>query len=181
MKKTIPLFILLAACFAFPVRSLALRHKVPRYLKKETTVDMSQMNRIFLGWVDLGVDGWAAHGYDSKEQWSEVIDGLNEEFASQVAAVDLPGKTIVRAKRPGDDDAKGCDLAIRFTDVYVDYDNYHLVLGIQFIDPRTGQVLGSIPVRPYYGNDWGLRQYLAAALKEVGIKLHVEVMGGSDR
>jgi hypothetical protein len=34
-----------------------------------------------------------------------------------------------------------------------------------------------IPVRPYYGNDWGLRGFLTEALKEVGLKVGVEVTG----
>ena len=56
--------------------------------------------------------------------------------------------------------SKDCDLYVKFTDVHVDYDNYHLILAIHFIDPKTGHEIGSIPVRPYYGNDWGLRGYL---------------------
>lgn len=30
---------------------------------------------------------------------------------------------------------------------------------------------------PYYGNAWGLRNYLKAALDEVGTKIQVEVTG----
>jgi hypothetical protein len=36
-----------------------------------------------------------------------------------------------------------------------------------------------IPVRPHYGNDWGLKNYLKAALDEVGTKVQVEVTGQS--
>jgi len=32
-------------------------------------------------------------------------------------------------------------------------------------------------VRPYYGNDWGLKNYLKAALDEVGTKVQLEVTG----
>jgi hypothetical protein len=38
-----------------------------------------------------------------------------------------------------------------------------------------------IPVRPYYGNDWGLRNYLKAALDEVGTKVQVEVTGAQGK
>jgi hypothetical protein len=45
------------------------------------------------------------------------------------------------------------------------------------IDPRTNSEIASIPLRPYYGNDWGLKNYLKAALDEVGTKVQVEVTG----
>jgi hypothetical protein len=72
---------------------------------------------------------------------------------------------------------RGTDLYIKFSDVRVDYNNYHLILSIHFIDPRTNSEIASIPLRPYYGNDWGLKNYLKAALDEVGTKVQVEVTG----
>ena len=45
--------VLLLLCISFPT-SLEARHAVKRYLTKESTVDMSKMNHIFFGWVDLG-------------------------------------------------------------------------------------------------------------------------------
>jgi hypothetical protein len=91
----------------------------------------------------------------------------------------LPGRTIVAAKDKGEDITTGCDLYIKFSDVYVDYDHYHLVLSIHFIDPKTNTEIGKIPARPYYGDDWGLKGYLNWALKEVGTKLAVEVTGAA--
>jgi len=163
-------------CLAFPGQIMAGRHTVKRYLNKETTVDMSKMNRIFIGWVDMHEDSWAAipQGYSSKQEWADVISGLNN---SHVIASNLEGHTLVFAKSKDDEDAQGCDLYVKFTDVVVDYNNYHLILAIHFIDPKTGQEIGSIPVRPYYGNAWGLRGYLNEALKEVGVKLRVEITG----
>jgi len=52
-----------------------------------------------------------------------------------------------------------------------------LILSIHFIDPKTSSEIAMIPVRPYYGNDWGLKNYLKAALDEVGTKVQVEVTG----
>jgi len=137
---------------------------------------MSKMNRVFVGWVDMHEEGWAAipQGYSSKQEWADVIASLNN---SHVIASNLNGHTLVFAKNKDDEDAKDCDLYVKFTDVVVDYNNYHLILAIHFIDPKTNQELGMIPVRPYYGNDWGLRGYLNEALKEVGVKLRVEITG----
>lgn len=177
MKRFIVILATFLLCLTFPAQMMAGRHSVKRYLTKETTVDMSKMNRVFIGWVDMHEDGWAAipQGYSSKQEWADVIGSLND---SHMVASSLTGRTLVFAKNKDDADTKDCDLYVKFTDVVVDYNNYHLILGIHFIDPKTGQEIGSIPVRPYYGNAWGLRGYLNEALKEVGVKLGVEINGG---
>jgi hypothetical protein len=181
MKRFIITAVLFSLCLAFPTPSFAGRHSVPRYLNKESSTDMKNMNKIFVGWVDMGPDEWAAHGYDTKTEWVDVIGSLNAAFASSLRATYLPGKTIVAAKDKDDINAAGCDLYIKFSDVSVDYNNYHLILSIHFIDPKTNTEIAVIPVRPYYGNDWGLRGFLTEALKDVGVKLHVEVTGESGK
>jgi|SRR5580658_1211484 hypothetical protein len=179
IKRLVVVAALLLLCISFPPPSLAARHKVPRYLTKETTVDMKDMNHVFLGWVDLGADEWAYRGYSTKDEWVNVIDSLNAEFARSLQVTYLPGRTITAAKNKLEENTAGNDLYIKFSDVRVDYDNYHLILSIHFIDPKTNAEIGSIPTRPYYGNDWGLKNYLKAALDEVGTKLQVEVTGES--
>ena len=160
MKRFVIPAVLFSLCLALPAPMMAGRHSVPRYLNKETAADMKNMNRIFIGWVDLGPDDWGAHGYSTKTEWTNVIESLNSSFNSNLLATYLPGKTLVAAKGKDDTNAAGYDLYIKFSDVHVDYDNYHLILAIHFIDPKTNTEIGSIPVRPYYGNDWGLRGYL---------------------
>jgi len=172
MKRLATIAALLLLCLSLPA-SLEARHKVPRYLNKESTVDMSNMNHIFIGWVDLGADDWALHGYESKAEWADIIGSLNSSFSRNL----VPGRTIIAAKTKEDENASGNDLYIKFSDVRVDYDNYHLILSIHFIDPKTSSEIAMIPVRPYYGNDWGLKNYLKAALDEVGTKVQVEVTG----
>jgi hypothetical protein len=176
MKRLLVAAAVLLLAMSFPM-SLEARHGVKRYLTKESAVDMKNMNHIFLGWVDMNPDEWAFHGYSTKTEWTDVIGSLNAEFLRSLQVTYLPGRTITGAKDKGDENAVGNDLYIKFSDVRVDYDNYHLILAIHFIDPKTNQEIASIPVRPYYGNDWGLRNYLKAALDEVGTKLEVEVTG----
>jgi hypothetical protein len=175
MKHLTMAAVLLLLSISSPTHSAAARHKVPRYLNKESTVDMSNMNRIFVGWVDLGADDWALYGYENKTDWADIIGSLNSSFSRNL----VPGRTIVSAKDKGDENAAGNDLYIKFSDVRVDYNNYHLILSMHFIDPKTNSEIAAIPVRPYYGNDWGLKNYLKAALDEVGTKVQVEVMGGT--
>lgn len=172
MKRLAMMAALLLLCISFPV-SMEARHKVPRYLNKESTVDMSNMNRIFVGWVDLGPDDWALYGYENKTDWADIIGSLNSSFSRNL----VPGRTTVSAKDKGDENAAGDNLYIKFSDVRVDYNNYHLILSIHFIDPKTNSEIATIPVRPYYGNDWGLKNYLKAALDEVGTKVQLEVTG----
>lgn len=168
--------ILLLLCTFFPA-SLSARHKVPRYLNKETSVDMSNMSRIFVGWVDLEPDAWALFDYHSRADWTEVIGSLNADFARGLQATYLHGRTITAAKEKADENASGNDLYIKFSDVRVDYDNEHLILSIHFIDPKTHAEIAAIPVRPYYGDGHNVAEYLKAALDEVGTKLQVEVTG----
>ena len=177
MKRLVAILAAFLFCFAFPAQTAAGRHSVKRYLTKETTVDMSKMNRIFVGWVDMHEDDYGAHGYSNKQDWVDVINSLNSSLNSNLISNYLAGRTLVPAKNKDDENAQDCDLYVKFTDVRVDYDNYHLILAIHFIDPKTNQEIGAIPVRPYYGNDWGLRGYLNEALKEVGLKLRVEITG----
>ena len=173
MKRLAFTATLLLLCVSFPLPSLASRHKVPRYLTKESTVDMANMNHIFVGWVDLGADDWALWGYGNKTDWTDIIGSLNSSFSRSL----VPGRTITSAKDKGDENAAGNDLYLKFSDVRVDYNNYHLILSIHFIDPKTNSEIAAIPVRPYYGNAWGLKNYLKAALDEVSTKVQVEVTG----
>jgi hypothetical protein len=173
MKRLVVAAILLLLCVSLPA-SLEARHAVERYLTKETTVDMKNMDHIFLGWVDLGPDEWALYGYGSRADWADIISSLNASFSRCV-----PGRTIAAAKGREDENAAGNDLYIKFSDVRIDYENYHLILSMHFIDPKTNSEIGSIPARPYYGNDWGFKNYLIAALDEVCTKLQVEVTGES--
>ena len=97
MKRLAIIAALLLICIAFPTPSAGERHSVPRYLTKESTVDMKNMNRIFVGWVNLDPDEWAAHGYATKTEWTDIIAFLNAGFASNLQTTYLSGRTIVAA------------------------------------------------------------------------------------
>jgi hypothetical protein len=181
MKRFVIPAVLFSLCLALPAPLMAGRHSVPRYLNKEIAPDMKNMNHIFVSWVDMHEEDWGAHGYMSKQEWADVISSLNASLGSNLIATYLPGRNVVMAKSKDEAAPANADLIVKFSDVRVDYDNYHLILAIHFIDTKSNTEIGVIPVRPYYGNDWGLRGYLNEALKDVGIKLHVEVTGESGK
>jgi hypothetical protein len=167
--------ILLVCAAAQP--ALAVRRRGAKlYPHKETAADMRGMQRIFLGWVDLKEDDWAVHGYSNKQEWASNIPALNSAFR-YICQSYLAGKTVDGAKQKGDENAAGYDLYIKISDVMIDYSKYHLYMSIHFIDPKTNTEIGSIPARPYFGNDWGFVNYLRAALDEASQKIRVEITG----
>lgn len=186
MRRFVVTATFLLLCILLPTALEA--HRVKRYLKKESTVDMKNMNHIFLGWVDLNPDSWVLYQHEgtlwnrgapfSKAEWTDAINSLNSLFQQSCQSRYLSGRTIAGAKGNGDENAEGKDLYIKFSEVRIDYDNSHLILSIHFIDPKTNSEIATIPVRPYYGDASGVSEYLKAALDEVGTKLEVEVTGG---
>jgi len=187
MKRLMVTATLLLLCILLPT---ALEGRgVKRYLKKESTVDMKNMNHIFLGWVGFSPDAWMFYRHKTafflstgdpftKEEWTDAISSLNSLFQSDLQSRYLPGRTITAAKEKGDENGPGNDLYIKFSDVRIDYDNSQLFLSIHFIDPKTNSEIAMIPLRPYYGDASGILECLKAALEEVGTKLQVEVTGG---
>ena len=160
--------------------SLAVRRRGAKlYPDKETTADMSGKSKIFVGWVDMNEGDYAAHGYPSKEVWALKIQEINLELL-RLCQIKLEGKTVVGAKSKDDVNAAGNDLYIKFTDVKIDYSHYHIYLAIHFIDPATNQEIGSLPDRPYFGNDWGLVNYIKNAMDEAAQKIKVEIVGAGD-
>jgi hypothetical protein len=167
----------LFACAGARPSLAANRRGAKLYPDKETAADMSGLKRIFVGWVDLKEEDWAAHGYSTRDEWATQVAGINISFLRQCEIKLLGGRTVAGAKDKGDENAAGYDLYIKFSDVIIDYSKYHLYLSIHFIDPKTNAEIGMIPARPYFGNDWGFEKYLKAALDEASQKLKVEVVG----
>lgn len=147
-------------------------------LTKESAVDMTAMNGVFLGWVDMVPDDWSIHGYNDKAEWSATINRLNNAFQRMCQTQFLSGRTVTGANEKGDKNIADSDLYIKFSDVRIDYKNYCLYLSMQFIDRKTNTKIAVIPTRAYYGNEWGFERYLQAALDEVGKKIQVEILGG---
>jgi hypothetical protein len=172
--------VILLVCMLTQPGIAANRRGAKLYPDKETTADMSGMNRIFIGWVDFREDDYALHGYSTKADWATQVGVLNLELQRLCQGKYLVGKTVDGAKQKGDENAAGYDLYLKFSDVLIDYSKYHLHLSIHFIDPKTNTEIGVIPARPYFGNDWGLVNYLKNAEDEISQKIKVEIMGRTE-
>ena len=149
MKRCVIPAVFFSICLVFPTPMMAHRNKVTEYRNKETTIDMSNMKRVFVSWVDLPTEEGALYGYEIAD-WIALMTGLNQSLAHCVA-----DRTVTAAKDKDDTNFAGNDLYIKFQDVRIDYEHYHLIVGIHFIDPKTNTEIGMITARPYYGNDWG--------------------------
>ena len=174
MKRVVFLIFGLLTCLALPT---SLEAKPKRYLKKETAANMIGMQKVFVGWVDLEPDDWALHGYRGKQEWEEGVNTLNRALLRLCQTMYLKGRTVAGAENKNDTNTAVHDLYVRFSDVRVDHNRYSLYLSIQFLDAKTNAVLGTLPMRPYYGNAWGFIPYLRAAMEEVALKLEVEITG----
>ena len=170
MKRVVVISLLLF-CMVLPA-SLMARDKKPN-------VDMSNMNRIFLGWVDLDPYNFAELGY-SKAEWADVIGNANATFQQKCQSKYLAGRTIALAKDKGDENAAGNDLYIKFSDAAFGGD-YRLRVSVHFIDPKTNSEIASIPLEKYTGRRCGLVSCLNKELEEVGRKLQLDVTGDTKK
>jgi len=146
-------------------------------LNKETSADMSGAKKVFIGWVDLSPDQWALWGYSGKDDWAEIIKGLNVGFQGNCQGY-LEGRTVTAAKDRTDEHRAGSDLYVKFSGVSIDGNSYGIRLTIQFIDPKTNAEIASIPSRLYYEKrEFKFQLYLQAALEDIAKKVAVEVTG----
>jgi len=134
---------------------------------EDTTGQLNSYNKIFFGWVDFDKNLWSLYGYSSMEDWSNVIDQLNNVLQASCKTQHLSKKSIKGAVKKDDKGYAGNDLYLEFSDVKIDYDNYHLYLAIDFIDAKTQKIVYSIPRTMYYGSAWGFENFLKAALEKV--------------
>ena len=149
---------------------------------KETTADMSGTKKVFLGWVDLPVDQWNLWGYSGREEWSEVINDLNQEFQNSCQTHYLEGMVVTAAKNRTDENTVGNDLAVKFSDVRIDSKTYGITLSIHFIDPKTKSEIAVVPPHLYYEKRmFRFQAFMREALEDVGKKMQVEITGASKR
>jgi hypothetical protein len=167
MKRLLVSSVLLLLCFSSPTSVQA--------RGKESTVDMRNMNHIFLGWIDLDPEKFLDLGY-SRAEWADVIAGVNSRFQKNCQSQYLSGRTVTAAKDKADENPAGNDLYIKFSDVSFGT-NYRLLVSIHFIDPKTNAEIASIPARTFGGSLCGLVDCLEQELDKVGAKLQTEVEG----
>ena len=130
-------------------------------------VDMSNMKKVFVGWVDLSPDEYHLLDYDTKADWVAVIDKVNASFQADLQSNYLAGRTLTMAKNREDENAAGNDLYIKFTNVSEDK-GYRLHIAVHFIDPKTNTELAVIPEDRYGAHVCGLEGCIEKELDKVG-------------
>jgi len=133
----------------------------------KSSVDMSNMNKIFVGWVDLDPDTYRVLDYDTKAEWATVIDNINAYFQDDLKSNYLAGRTLTMAKNKDDVNAAGNDLYIKFTNASEDK-GYRLHIAVHFIDPKTNTELAVIPEVRYGAHLCALVGCMEKELGKVG-------------
>jgi hypothetical protein len=133
----------------------------------KSSADMSNMNKIFVGWVDLDPDEYRVLDYDTKAEWATVIDNINAYFQEDLKSNYLAGRTLTMAKNKDDVNAAGTDLYIKFTNASEDK-GYRLHIAVHFIDPKTNAELAVIPEDRYGAHLCGLVGCMEKEVDKVG-------------
>jgi hypothetical protein len=142
--------------------------------KKETSVDMTTMKDVFIGWVDISPDDWKALGYESEQAWSNVIVSNNQYFQDKCRK-NLPGFQISGAKSKSEENASNQSLYVKFSEVKFDTGSYRLYLSIHFIDPKSGSEIASIPKQSFRGGHFSVNSCMQGALDKLADKLQDEI------
>jgi hypothetical protein len=156
--------------FALLAVALLLFFTLPSSIEARATksgIDMSNKNKIFVGWVDLSPDEYRLLDYDSKADWATVIDNVNTNFQSDLKSEFLVGRTLTMAKNREDTNPGDSDLYIKFTDASEDK-GYRLHIAVHFIDPKTNTELAVIPADRYGAHVCTLEGCIEKELDKIG-------------
>ena len=135
--------------------------------QKPSAIDMTNIHRVFLGWVEISSDNYHEQGYRNREEWLNVIGEANRNFSKNCQELKgLAGRTVTVAKDKDDVSTSGNDLYIKFTDAQVDR-KYRLHVAVHFIDLKTNAEIGSVPLEVYKAHFCGLVGCIDKELEEV--------------
>lgn len=116
--------------------------------KASTGVDLTNVHRIFLGWVAVDAN-YHKLGYSTREEWDAVVRRANSSYQDFFRSSSLgTGREVVAAKGPQDTKPEGYDLYINPANVNFDY-KYRLHFAADFIDGKTGAALGRMDPETY--------------------------------
>jgi len=147
--------------------------------EKPKPVDLKDVKNVYIGWVDINPADWRKQGYNTKEEWLDVIANANGHFQDACKALAaLKGRTVIGAKETGDAGAAGNDLYIKFSDVQYDR-KYRLHIAVHFIDQKTNAELGSIPLERYHNHFCTLSGCMSSELDQVTGKIGHQLVRGT--
>jgi hypothetical protein len=146
--------------------------------EKAKPVDMKNIKTVFIGWVDIDPADYHKQGYSTKEEYAKVIKGANFTFQNHCKGLQgFAGRTVTGATDRGDAGASGSDLYVKFSDVKYDH-GYQLHIAVHFLDPKTNNELGSIPLKAHGAHFCTLTTCLDKELDEVSGEIEKQVASG---
>jgi hypothetical protein len=171
MKRFVNFGVLFMLCLALPVSMSAKNKKAPAQPS-----DFSNMNHVFIGWVDLNPSVYGSLGYKSKSEWVAAINKANADFLQQCKSKFLSSRTVEGAKDKEDENAAGNDLYIKFDDVVFD-SSYILHISAHLIDLKSNQEIATLTNRRYRGRLCALEGCITKELGEFGEDLSLLING----
>ncbi len=135
---------------------------------------MAGMNRVFVGWVDVNPEPYYNMGYNTKEEYEDVILHENLKFQETLKRKCASGRTIVGAKHSLDENTAGNDLFIKFFGVFYSK-KYVLDLSVHLIDLNTSTEVAAIPMKDYSAGLCTLESCLEKELDQVNRALQKEL------
>lgn len=149
--------------------------------EKGKPVDMKNVKTVFIGWVDVNPEDYHLQGYKTKEDWINVIKEANLAFQKKCQALKgLSGRTVTAAKDRSDADPAASDLYVKFSDVNFDH-KYRLHIAVHFLDPKTNNELGLIPLESYGAHFCTLSTCLDKELDEVSNEMGKQLASGASQ
>ena len=144
--------------------------------KKPGPVDIKNMSKVFIGWVDVDPGDYHKQGYSTQQDYANVISGANTNFQKTCSSKAFSGKTVTGAQARGDEKTAGNDLYVKFSDVRYDH-KYRLHIAVHLIDLKTNAEIGSIPLKTHGAHFCTLSTCLDKELDEVSKEVE-NMVGG---
>jgi hypothetical protein len=134
--------------------------------KTKKTVSLPKYKSVFIGWIDLNEKDWLRFNYANKEDWNRDAKRIVFTFLRNCEYKLSCGEVHV-AQNESDTDFGKADLYIKFTDAFVDWDNYYLYMTIHFIETAGNNEVYVLKKGKFYGNAAGFTNYLNAAMTSI--------------
>ncbi len=149
--------------------------------EKPKPVDMKNIKTVFIGWVAVNPEDYHMQGYRTKAEYTTTIQNANLAFQKKLQGLKgLSGRTVTAAKDSTDTNADGSDLYIKFSDVQFDH-KYRLHIAVHFVDPKTNNELGSIPLESYSAHFCTLSTCMDKELDEVSSEIGKQLASGASQ
>jgi hypothetical protein len=142
---------------------------------------MKNIKTVFIGWVAVNPEDYHMQGYRTKAEYTTTIQNANLAFQKKLQGLKgLSGRTVTAAKDSTDTNADGSDLYIKFSDVQFDH-KYRLHIAVHFVDPKTNNELGSIPLESYSAHFCTLSTCMDKELDEVSSEIGKQLASGASQ